>query len=150
LTLSPRSIANLAGVHRDLIDVILEAADDSPIAFAVTEGVRGNARQRELYARKLSRVRFSKHQIQSDGYGHAVDVMAVGDLDGDGDADAKDRERTWDRALYTQIAETILAVATRRGVPMKWGGTFPGFFDGVHFEMVSTAATSFDTGAMPS
>ena len=128
--LSKRSRSKLVGVHADLVRVVEHAITITPIDFAVTEGVRGIERQRYLMSRGFSRTLKSKHLT-----GRAVDVMAVGDLDGDGDVDAQDRAITWDHDLYTQIADAMKHSAAALGVGVRWGGNFKSFFDGPHFEL---------------
>lgn len=131
-----RSRERLRSVHPDLVLVVSRGLLYSEIDFAVTEGLRSIERQRDLVSRRLSQTYASKHLVQPDGYAHAVDIMAVGDLDGDNDVDAQDRTRTWDRELYTAIAVAMQRAADELGIPIRWGGAFKSFFDGVHFELL--------------
>lgn len=131
----------LQGVHPDLVLVLSRALLYSEFDFAVTEGLRSIERQRELVSKKLSKTYASKHLVQPDGYGHAVDVMAVGDLDGDNDVDAQDKSLTWDRTIYTAIANAMKTAAAELDIQIRWGGEFKmrdgqPFFDGPHFELV--------------
>lgn len=139
--LSVRSLQRLAGVHPDLVRVVVLGLQYSPHDFAVSEGLRMMGRQRELVAKGFSKTLRSKHLVQPDGWAHAVDVVAVGDLDRDGDVDAQDRALTWDRGVYTQIAAGVLQAADALGVAVRWGGEFKTrdgrpWFDGPHFELV--------------
>jgi peptidoglycan L-alanyl-D-glutamate endopeptidase CwlK len=133
---STRSRRALAGVHPDLVLVVSRGLLYSPHDFAVTEGLRSVERQRELVIKGWSRTYHSRHLLQPDGYGHAVDIVAVGDLDGDGDRDAQDRALTWDRQIYTQIADGMARAAHELGIGIRWGGEFRSFFDGPHFELL--------------
>jgi peptidoglycan L-alanyl-D-glutamate endopeptidase CwlK len=134
--LSERSLKRLEGVHPRLVRVVEVGLGYSPHDFAVAEGVRKLERQRELVARGSSLTLNSRHLVQADGWGHAVDIVAVGDLDGDGDIDAQDRARTWDRRIYTMIAVSLKVAADELKTPVRWGGDFRAFFDGPHFELV--------------
>lgn len=136
-SLSPRSRERLRGVHPDLVRVVELALAYSQYDFAVSEGVRSLTRQADLFAKGASMTMRSKHLRQPDGYGHAVDLVAVGDLDKDGDIDAQDRKRTWRVEIYWSIADAMKRAARELGVRIRWGGEFKGnFFDGPHFEMV--------------
>lgn len=94
--LGSNSINAILGVHPDLVRVVKRALELSTQDFVVTEGVRTNKRQRELYgqgrtkdelradgidpalaqpaAKKVTWTLKSRHFIQADGYGHAVDI----------------------------------------------------------------------------
>ena len=135
---SQRSLTALEGVHPDLVRVITLALELSPIDFMISEGVRSRERQIMLYEKGFSLVRSGgTHEIQPDGYGHAVDVMAVGDLNGDGILNYRDTSLTWDKANYGAIAFAMKKAAVGLGVKIRWGGDFKSFFDGPHFELIS-------------
>jgi peptidoglycan L-alanyl-D-glutamate endopeptidase CwlK len=91
----------------------------SPLDFLITEGLRTEARQRELVAAGASKTMRSRHLT-----GHAVDVaVLIG------------REVRWDWPLYAQLSQTVKAAATAEGVAITWGGDWPRFRDGPHYEL---------------
>ncbi len=71
---SPSSLSKLEGVHPLLVSVVTEAMALQVMDFSVQEGVRTLSRQKQLVAEGKSRTMLSKHLIQADGYGHAVDL----------------------------------------------------------------------------
>lgn len=73
--LSSRSLANLDGVHPTLVKLVQTAISLTAQDFAVFEGLRTSARQREYVARGVSRTPDSMHLRQPDGFGHAVDLV---------------------------------------------------------------------------
>ncbi|MCK5613759.1 M15 family metallopeptidase [Candidatus Pacearchaeota archaeon] len=134
--LSVRSRRKLRGAHPDLAAVIDLGLDYSPYDFAVTESLRQLSRQKDLVAKGFSKTLYSKHLVQPDGFAHAVDLMAVGDLDRDGDIDVQDKSITWDREIYREIASAILRAAKELHTKVRWGGHFKSFYDGPHFELI--------------
>ena len=117
--LSTRSRQRLAGVHPDLVKVVERAIQLTTIDFAVTEGLRTPARQKELVAAGASQTLNSRHLI-----GHAVDLGAIvaGSV-------------RWDWPLYAKIAEAMKTAAKELSVPIVWGGDWRTFKDGPHFEL---------------
>lgn len=126
-----RSCSNLAGVRPRLVLVASRGLLYSSVDFAVIEGRRSLSRQKMLVDTGKSMTMYSKHLN-----GRAIDVMAVGDLDRDGDRDAQDKAITWDRDLYSRIAEAMYKAAHELGIQIRWGGRFKSFFDGPHFELL--------------
>lgn len=112
-----RSERNLKGVHPDLVRVVRRAAKKA--SFIVTEGLRTQARQRQLVEAGASRTMNSRHLT-----GHAVDVAAL--------VGGKVR---WDWPLYAAIAREMKQAAADLGVPLVWGGDWRTFKDGPHFEL---------------
>lgn len=124
-SLSQRSLARLAGVHPDLVAVVKLAIQRTPCDFTVVEGVRTNARQRELVASGASRTMQSFHLPQVDGLGHAVDLAPL--VDG---------AIPWDNwAAFADLANVVKACASELGVPIEWGGDWKTFKDGPHFQI---------------
>jgi len=123
--LLPRCHARLRGVHPDLVSVVVLARGAVP--FIVTEGLRTRERQAELVARGASRTMNSRHLT-----GHAVDLAYWLD---DGDGIPENGEIRWDWPLYPQIADAMKAAARQLNVPIVWGGDWPTFRDGPHFEL---------------
>jgi peptidoglycan L-alanyl-D-glutamate endopeptidase CwlK len=122
--LSQRSLNNLRGVHPDLVRVVHRAIEITTVDFVVIEGVRTLARQKQLVKAGASRTLNSRHIPGKDGFGKAVDVMAL--VGGKG---------RWDWPLYPTIAQAFKAAATELSVPIVWGGDWPRFRDGPHFEL---------------
>ena len=106
--LSPRSIKRLEGVDPKLVEVVQYAITVSKIDFAVTEGVRTMARQRELLKQGATQTLKSKHLD-----GRAVDLMAyIG------------TRPSWELNLYDDIADAVKEAAIKVGVPIRWGGAW--------------------------
>jgi peptidoglycan L-alanyl-D-glutamate endopeptidase CwlK len=115
--LSRRSLDRLQGVHPDLVRVVQRAIRITPIDFVVLEGLRTEARQRELVAAGASRTMRSRHLT-----GHAVDIAPwVGTV-------------RWDWPLFDQLAPAIKQAASEEGVPVTWGGDWK-WRDGPHWEL---------------
>lgn len=116
---SDRSRRNLVGVHPDLVRVMWRAIRITPIDFVITEGLRTEARQRQLVDAGASRTMRSRHLT-----GHAVDVaVLIG------------REVRWDWPLYVQLSRFVKEAAVVERVPITWGGDWPKFRDGPHYEL---------------
>lgn len=141
-----RSRERLHGVHPDLVLVVSRALLYSEVDFAITEGMRSYERQLELVAKGRSWTENSRHLRQRDGYSHAIDVVAAGDLDLDGDVDTTDRSLIWSPSYYHKIADAFMRAASELMVPLRWGGDWDcdgdtgdqQHFDGPHFELRST------------
>jgi len=123
--LSRRSIERLAGVHQDLVRVVRGAILHSKIDFAVVEGLRTLARQREYFDLGKTRTMRSRHLT-----GHAVDLVPLVDLDGD-----KDLEASWERAHFFPIVDAMRASAAAAGVLIEWGGDWKDFVDMPHWQL---------------
>jgi peptidoglycan L-alanyl-D-glutamate endopeptidase CwlK len=119
-TLSERSKNNLKGVDERLVKIVEQAIKETPLDFAVTEGLRSPQRQKQLVSEGKSQTLKSKHLT-----GHAVDLAAI--VDG---------KISWDKSYYFQLAEVMKKVAADQNVKIRWGGDFKSFFDGPHFELV--------------
>lgn len=117
--LDDRSRARLGGVHPDLVRVVELAAKLHDHVIIVTEGLRTKARQAELMAAGASRTMRSRHLT-----GHAVDlaVKVAGEV-------------RWDWPLYDHLSTTVKRAANDLGIPIEWGGDWPRFRDGPHFQL---------------
>ena len=134
---SNRSIDSLKGVHPRLTILMGVALQDSPVDFTITDGVRTTEQQQKLYAQGRSAPgpivtnlkgvgnELSKHQIQADGQGHAVDLYPY--VNGKIQTDDKKNLRT--------IADHIKATAKRLGYNITWGGDWTNPVDMPHFEL---------------
>lgn len=117
-SLGSKSLANLAGVHPDLVAVVKRAIKLTPVDFRVQQGLRSKSEQELLVKKGASRTMNSRHLT-----GHAVDLVAL--VAG---------EVRWDWPLYHQIAKAMKAAAKDLNVPITWGGDWK-FKDGPHFEL---------------
>lgn len=120
---SSRSENNLRGVNPDLVLVARRALAISPVDFAITEGLRTLARQKQLVAGGKSQTLRSRHLT-----GHAVDVFACPTPAG-----------SWEWKYYAQIAAAFKQAATTLNIPIEWGGDWQTLKDGPHFQLPRTA-----------
>jgi peptidoglycan L-alanyl-D-glutamate endopeptidase CwlK len=109
----------LEGVHPDLARVVKRAAAMSDLDFTVLEGLRTEARQRQLMQQGATKTLNSRHLT-----GHAVDLAPM--LDG---------KVSWDWPLYHRLAKTVKSAAAFEKVPLQWGGDWRTFKDGPHWEL---------------
>lgn len=151
--LGAQSRAALKGVHPSLVKVVERAIQITEQDFRVIEGVRSLARQKKLVAQGNSKTMRSKHLVQSDGYGHAVDLAPV--VGG---------EVVWSHELIRPIVLAMRRASTELKVKVEWGSiwdrnlaqlpaTLPGiadaveaykarhpgpdFIDGPHYQLVT-------------
>jgi peptidoglycan L-alanyl-D-glutamate endopeptidase CwlK len=115
--MTPRDKARLAGVHPDLVALVEAARQQVP--FIVVEGMRTRERQAALVKSGASRTMDSRHLT-----GHAVDL-----------APTVDSEVRWDWPLFYPMAKAMKDAAKARGIALVWGGDWPRFRDGPHFEL---------------
>lgn len=114
-----RSLKNLENVHPDLVKVMKESIKDSPLDFAIIEGVRSKERQVQLYNEGKSKTLLGRH-IE----GMAIDLMVY--VNGKG---------TWEFKYYTTVAEHIEKKAKELGIDITWGGRWRSIVDGPHYEL---------------
>ena len=155
--LGKTSLTKLDGVHPNLVKVIKRAIEITIQDFSVNEGLRTLDRQKRLVAAGASRTMNSKHLKQSDGFGHAADLIPWGDFDGNGKS-----EISWAWEHFYPIAEAMRKAAKELNIRVRWGGCWAtlndttkpttqlvadyvaerraagkrAFIDGPHFELV--------------
>jgi len=117
---SQRSLDSMKGIHPDLRRVMDRALQASPIDFVVIEGLRTQARQKQLVAQGASKTMNSRHLT-----GHAVDIVPIG----------PNGKIAFDWPLYHRLAPVVKEAARKEGVAMVWGGDWKSFKDGPHFEL---------------
>lgn len=122
-----RTRKNLIGVHPDLVRVVKRAQIISPIPFVIIWGLRTVAQQRAMVAAGASRTMDSRHLT-----GHAVDVCPTIDLDRDGKVETSEMF-SW--PLTREIAKIFKNAAALENVPIEWGGDWPKFRDGPHWQL---------------
>ena len=121
MTLSARCLRRLEGVHPDLVRVIQYAHSLGEMDFIVTEGLRTLDKQKALLAAGASQTLRSRHLT-----GHAVDLAVL--IDG---------EVRWDWPMYDKLGELVKRAARSLTppIPVEWGGDWPKFKDGPHFQL---------------
>ena len=116
---SQKSIDNFAGVHPDLVHVIMAALEASPFDFGISCGKRTKEQQIALYKSGATRTLHSRHLT-----GHAVDIFVL-----------KNGKVTWDFEYYQIVADHILVMSRLMDIPVVWGGSWETFRDGPHYEL---------------
>lgn len=106
--LSERSLKELANVHDDLVSVIRRAAELSAQEFAVHDGIRTLAEQKELVRSGASQTLDSRHLT-----GHAVDLVPV--ING---------KLRWEWDPIYRIADAVRTAAKELEIPLRWGGAW--------------------------
>ena len=111
--LSQRSFQKLAGVNDILQDTVKEAIKLTKIDFGVIYGIRTLDEQKRLYEAKRSQTMNSKHLLQDDDTGHAVDLMAY-----DGS------NPSWELVMYDDIADAMKEASKKTGAVLRWGAAW--------------------------
>lgn len=107
---SNKSKEKLKGVHPDLVKVLELAITYTKQDFSITEGVR-TKEQQVIYVRTgKSQTMNSKHLVQKDGYGHAIDVVPY--------------PVSWELEKFYPIADAISKAAKELKVTVRWGGAW--------------------------
>lgn len=136
MSLSTRSLKNLAGVSPNLCRVVARAAELSTIGFDVIEGVRTKERQKELYAQGRTKsgpvvtwTIESRHFVNSKtGYGHAVDILP---------------KTGWnDLKGFDIVAHAMFQAAVELGVKIRYGADWD--MDGNYRERGETDSPHFE------
>lgn len=119
MALAPRSIKALEGVHPDLVKVV-RRADELGARFHITDGLRTEARQRELVKAGKSKTMKSRHLT-----GHAVDFVVAEPGGG----------VSYEHADMKACADIFKQAARELGVAIEWGGDWKSFVDTPHIEL---------------
>jgi peptidoglycan L-alanyl-D-glutamate endopeptidase CwlK len=125
MTLNQRSLDRLKGVKQILIDILIEAAKDSPYEFQIPAdgGLRTAARQKELFDKKLSKCDGYKNKSYHQT-GNAFDIFLL--IEG---------RASWDKAALTKTARHIQSVAEFDfKTKLEWGGDWK-WKDMPHFQI---------------
>jgi len=106
--LSERSLKKLEGVNPMLTRCVQDAILKTTVDFGVTEGLRSQERQQQLYDQKRSQTLKSKHID-----GNAIDLVAyIGS------------EICWEIGVYDEIADAMKVSAKAIGLPLRWGAAW--------------------------
>ena len=132
--LGKRSLSNLKNVHPSLVAVVNRAIQLTTQDFTIIEGVRTLEKQREYFSKGASKTMKSKHLIQADGYGHAIDVYPY--YDGKVQVNAP-------FSKFKEVAQAFLKAAGELGVNLTWGADWnqngrtddERFIDSPHFQI---------------
>lgn len=149
------SLRHLERVHPELVWICKHAIITTQQDFAVVDGVRTWKEQAENVKTGVSKTMDSKHLIQADGYGHAVDLVPW--ING--------RAR-WEINACYEIMNAVRKASFEVECLLRWGGSWnklyqydvlpsgkqmvnayvqrkglvgkPAFIDGPHYEIVSS------------
>lgn len=103
--LSAQSEKELNGVHDDLVSVVRRAAELTAQEFAVHDGIRTLAEQKQMVRSGASQTLDSRHLT-----GHAVDLVPV--ING---------KLRWEWGPIYLIADAVKAAAKELQIPLRWG-----------------------------
>lgn len=106
--LGKRSLAELNGVHPDLVGVVERAIALTAQDFMVVDGIRTLAEQQKLVAAGAAQTLDSRHLS-----GHAVDLVPI--ING---------QARWEMDPIYVIADAMRQAAREKGVPIRWGGAW--------------------------
>ena len=109
--LGPKSLENLKGVHPELVLIVKDAIKITEQDFSVFEGVRSKAQAEENVKKGVSWTKNSKHCVQIDNFGHAVDLVPY--IDG---------KLKWDWEGCYKVARAMRKAAKKRDRHLRWGG----------------------------
>lgn len=99
---SQRSESNLKGVNPDLVKVIRRTLEITPVDFIVIEGLRTQARQKELVSTGKSQTMNSRHLT-----GHAVDIIPV--------------DTNWQVDEFKPLLKSVKQAADELGIKLRFG-----------------------------
>ena len=127
---SMKSMAKMQGVHPKLVACVkLAMSKYSEVDFYVNEGVRTVQEEAAHVANGTSKTMNSKHLIQADGFGHAVDCLPF-PFDGN-----------WnDPQLLVKlqkIDDAMQAAALELDIGVGYGGDWHSFKDYDHWQLDS-------------
>lgn len=123
--LGKRSRKRAEKVHPRMIAIVELALSYFIIDFFVLKdgGARTSDFQKTLVAKGVSKTLKSKHLIQSDGYGHAIDLCPL-PVDWD------------DVEPFKFMATAMFRAAAELGEQIEWGGHYKSWKDYPHFNLV--------------
>lgn len=112
-SLGRKSLAELKGVHPDMVSLVKRAIEITKQDFTVYDGPRTIEEQREYVRRGTSKTMRSRHLVQKDGLGHAVDLVPW--ING---------MARWEWGAIWPIAVAMGAASKELGVKLTWGGVW--------------------------
>lgn len=111
--LGARSLQELVGVTPPLVECVKRAIRLTPVDFAVHDGLRTLEEQRRYVNEGASQTLNSKHLLQPDGFGHAVDLVPY--LNG---------KLRWEWSLIYPIAQAMYRASVELELELRWGGVW--------------------------
>lgn len=112
-TLGSKSIRELHGVHPRLVECVKVAISRTAQDFGVHDGLRTVEEQRRYVMAGTSHTMRSKHLPQSDGFGHAVDLVPY--ING---------SLRWEWPPIYLIASAMAQAAHECKLGLIWGGVW--------------------------
>lgn len=140
--LGRQSTERLKGVHPALSKIVHDVMSLQVMDFSVAEGLRSIDRQKELYASGKTRTMNSKHIVQADGFGHAVDLYPY-PIQLFACDNPSHKNHTREIVRFGVLAGLMLSCAKRDNIRIVWGADWNAdgntidhsFFDAPHFQI---------------
>lgn len=108
-----RSLEELNGVHEGVVECCHYAIKRSSVDFGVHDGLRTIEQQREYVRTGASQTLNSKHLVQPDGFGHAVDLVPY--ING---------KLRWEEGPCLEVACAMVEASAHCRVELVWGGVW--------------------------
>lgn len=124
-----KSYSFLLTCHPDLIRLGEEAIASSPMDFSCTDGARDAETQAKKFAEGLTKVQFSKHQMEPSHAVHFDPFPVLYPVVKPENTAAETMEAVKRYARYYMLAMHIRATAERIGIKIRWGGDWDGDYD---------------------
>jgi peptidoglycan L-alanyl-D-glutamate endopeptidase CwlK len=128
-----RTMANLCGVHPELVAAVLMAFRYAKQDFCIVDGggLRTQAQADSNAARGVG-IKRSQHLPQADGFGHAVDLVAY-----------QAGRPSWEKGLYRAIHHAMFQACDELGIAIQNGADWDndgitgerGEWDWPHFQL---------------
>lgn len=123
--MNQRSLDRLKGVKQILVDILVEASNDSPYPFEIPPfgGLRTAEEQNGLFLKKVSKCDGYKNKSEHQK-GTAFDIFLL--ING---------TASWDKVKLEKVARHLQEVAKDSKIKLDWGGDWKSFKDMPHFQI---------------
>lgn len=131
--LGTNSLKELQGVHPQMILVVTHAIALTTQDFTVYDGARTLREQQEYVKRGVSKTLKSRHLVQKDGFGHAVDLVPW--ING---------KARWEWPTIYPIAVAMGKASAELSIHITWGGVWDRRMDQYSYETIPAVQNALE------